>query len=345
MRKLISMGAGLVALDVVFNGKNTKPTMLSAGGSCGNVMAILSFFGWKSKVVARLANDTAGEKLTDDLKNWNVDTTLITQTPDGSTPMFLHRVLKDKAGQPKHRFEVKDPADGSWLPSYKSILAVRVDDIPLGKNRLDVFYLDRATRGTIELARKCKEQNAIVFFEPQSTSDVRMFKECVGIADIVKFSADRIPTYDSLLKKQISTLEIRTMGAAGLEFSLKGNSKNRKWVHVSAFKLNSTILDAGGSGDWCSAAIIDQIVKQNRGPLAKVSKKTITTALQLGQAYGALNCCFLGARGLMNELSLQQAKGLVKRIQDNKPIPGFSLDCDKELNVTVRELLSQRGNA
>jgi len=50
----ICIGAGLVALDVVINGNPKIPLKLFAGGSCGNVLTILSFLNWDAFPVARL---------------------------------------------------------------------------------------------------------------------------------------------------------------------------------------------------------------------------------------------------------------------------------------------------
>lgn len=42
------VGTGLVALDVVFNEKQDEPIGRWAGGTCGNVLSILSWLGWSA---------------------------------------------------------------------------------------------------------------------------------------------------------------------------------------------------------------------------------------------------------------------------------------------------------
>jgi len=61
-----------------------------------------------------------------DLNKWNVKTNMISTTDDGSTPIIIQRIKKDKNGSPIHRFEFRDPDDGSWLPSYKPVLSADV---------------------------------------------------------------------------------------------------------------------------------------------------------------------------------------------------------------------------
>jgi len=90
----ICIGSGLVALDVVISNNSNNPTQFLAGGSCGNVLTILSFLGWQSYPVARLSNDNAAELLIEDLQKWNVSDNLITITEKGSTPIIIHRILK-----------------------------------------------------------------------------------------------------------------------------------------------------------------------------------------------------------------------------------------------------------
>jgi len=53
--KPTAWGIGLIALDLILDGGDPKPR-LSAGGTCGNVMAILSRLGWNAVPVARLAS-------------------------------------------------------------------------------------------------------------------------------------------------------------------------------------------------------------------------------------------------------------------------------------------------
>ena len=127
-----------------------------------------------------------------DLENFGVNNSLISLKDDGSTPIMIHRVLKDKEGNPKHRFEFRDPETGCYLPSYKPVLSACVDAIFENKPAASVFYLDRVNRASIEMAKKSKEQNSFVFFEPSSYKDDKIHKECLSYSDIVKFSNDRI---------------------------------------------------------------------------------------------------------------------------------------------------------
>lgn len=296
----ICIGNGLVALDVVISSDELN-TQFFAGGSCGNVMAILSFLGWDSFPIARLSNNVAAEVLIEDLSKWNVREELITKSNDGSTPIIIHRILRDKQGLPKHRFEFRNPEDGSYLPSYKPCLAKSVHAITGKVPSCSLFYFDRINRGSIDLAKAYKGNGAVIFFEPSSLKDLKGFTECLEVADIVKFSHDRISNYNEVFPKGQTFLEIQTLGDKGLCFRKKGKVK---WHQLNSYSINN-VIDSAGAGDWCTAGIIQSIFAEKL-PFKKLSEDAIIAAIRYGQLLSALNCTFEGARGMMYNLSLEQ---------------------------------------
>ena len=292
-------GTGLVALDVLINNSNaSEPTQFYAGGSCGNVLTILSYLGWEAFPIARLSNNQATALLLDDLAKWKVNDDLITVTQDGSTPIIIHRILEDKGGERKHRFEFKNPEDGSYLPSYKPCLAKRVNDIVSLFPEMDLFYFDRINRGSINLAKSYKENGGMVFFEPSNMKEIEKFDECVRLADIVKFSDDRIVDYDSVYPLGISQLEIQTLGDKGLKFRREGRAD---WISMPSFQIDD-VADTAGAGDWLTSGIISRIFKSGK-QIGELSDYELIDFLKFGQVLSAMNCTFEGARGLMYNIS------------------------------------------
>lgn len=287
------VGVGLVALDVLLNGNPQTPARYFAGGSCGNVMAVLSYLGWNTYPIARLKNNKAADILMEDLAKFGVNPSLISIQSDGSTPIIIHRVLKDKEGRPKHRFEFRDPDTGKYLPSYKPVLSAKVDMILEKKPGAQVLYIDRVNRAALDIADKSKQEGSVIFFEPSSIKNDAQTKECLSYADIVKFAQDRISDYDSLFPICLRLLEIRTLGAAGLEYRKNGD---RTWRYIPAYKIDC-VVDAAGSGDWCTSGIIHKLFESKS--YNDLTDKDIETALKFGQALGAVNCGFMGARGIM----------------------------------------------
>ncbi|OYY04757.1 MAG: hypothetical protein B7X86_07490 [Sphingobacteriales bacterium 17-39-43] len=317
-RNPVCIGAGLVALDVVISGEVKIPAQFFAGGSCGNVLTILSYLGWASFPIARLSNNVAAEMLVEDLRKWNVHEDLLSITADGSTPIIIHRILKDKLGEAKHRFEFRNPEDGSYLPSYKPCLARSVADLVEKKPAPNVFYFDRINRASIDLAKAYKRNGAIIIFEPSSAKDERGFDECLQIADVIKFSNDRISTYDELYPAGQVALEIQTLGTEGLKFRRKGSPA---WTSLHGYSIEN-VVDSAGAGDWCTAGLIMNLFRNNRA-IENIETIEIAAALQFGQALSALNCTFEGARGLMYNIARSELLLFVQHIvsSEMKKIP------------------------
>lgn len=317
IKKPICVGAGLLALDIIMNGNPKAPLKIYAGGSCGNVLTILSFLNWDSFPVARLKKNNASKKLLSDLINWKVNISLITQTPDGSTPIIIQRIKKDKNGNTVHTFQFRNPDNGEWLPSYKPVLGSEVESLTEKSPIPSVYYFDRVNRSSIDLAKYYKEKGAVIFFEPSSMNESKQFEECLNVADIIKFSHERIKNYASLYPNQRVPLEIQTLGKDGVSYRFSHQLKSVKWTTVSSYKI-SYVVDSAGSGDWFSAGVISKIARSGSKGFKKCKEESINKALKYGQALGALNCFFDGARGLMYSLDKKQIERLVKKIQSSK---------------------------
>jgi fructokinase len=316
-KRSICIGTGLVALDVVINGNPEKPLKLYAGGSCGNVLTILSFFDWVTYPIARLKDNFAAKKLLSDLAAWKTETLLISQKPDGSTPIIIQRIKKDKDGNSIHKFEFKNPDNNVWLPSYKPVLAKMVEEIIKISPVPATFYFDRVNRASIELAKFYKKNGSLIYFEPSSISNNKQFEECLNIADIIKFSNERIKNYSKLYPIQRVPLEIETLGKDGLQYRFSHSCNQSEWKILASYKI-SFVVDAAGSGDWFSAGIISQIGSKGFSGFKECTEGTILSAMKYGQSLGALNCFFDGARGLMYALDQKLLMELVEKIQKNE---------------------------
>src|SRR5438309_222140 len=91
--KTTAWGIDLIAFDLILDGGDTKPR-LSAGGTCGNVMAILSRLGWNAVPVARLASGGVSNLVMGDLQRWNVDTSRLQLRPTARVPIIVQRIRR-----------------------------------------------------------------------------------------------------------------------------------------------------------------------------------------------------------------------------------------------------------
>ena len=93
------IGTGLVALDIVFGPNGGESLGRWAGGTCGNVLTILSCLGWASYPVARLADDEYSQMLRQDLSSWGVHLDYVYQGASGSTPIIVQYIRRDEQRQ------------------------------------------------------------------------------------------------------------------------------------------------------------------------------------------------------------------------------------------------------
>ena len=223
---------GLVALDIILEKNTDSKPLLYAGGSCGNVLSILSYLGYETYPIARLANNKATNELLNDFKYFGVKTDLIFKDNDGSTPIIIQRNSNSKDGLPIHRFEFRNPENGKYLPSFKPVLAKTIDYFYNKKSKCDFFYLDRISRSSIEMAKLYKKNGAIVIFEPSSLKieNLKVINELTAFIDVIKFSSDRIPLYKTMFKDSKIPLEIETLGKDGINYRINIGSKLMKII-------------------------------------------------------------------------------------------------------------------
>ena len=316
-------GAGLVALDVVLNEATGEEPKYYAGGTCGNVLTILSFLGWNARPIARLKTDTSADWVVEDLQNWNVDTSFVSQTDDGSTPVIIERIRETRDGKPIHSFSLRCPCCGAYLPSYKP---VRGQDTGLFEEALvgqQVFFFDRVSRGTLNLAKASFENGALVVFEPSGVGEARLFREAWSLSHVVKYSNDRLRDIADLDLKSVRNdllLEIETLGASGLRFrSRLPNASTRGWKTLEVIQAPK-LRDAAGSGDWCTAGILHKMARGGLRGFRRVDRDRLANALRYGQALATWNCAFESARGGMYEMAKSQFDRQIRALLNGKTI-------------------------
>jgi len=293
MTENICVGAGLISLDVLIWDGQKVPVSYYVGGTCGNVMMILSYMGWEAYPIARLDGTKDAKRVLDDMKRHNVHTDFVS-TQDGKTPVIVQRNFINKDGIPTHRFESR-PNMGRFYLDFKS-LTIRQADAVIEKIDFvpKVFFFDRVSPAILKLATAFKEKGAVVFFEPSSKGgNVSLFDKCVDISDIIKFSDQRI-TDCQQFDNHKDKLFIQTQGENGLSYR-----HDSEWIHLEPI-ANETVIDTSGAGDWTASALINELFKDKQiKTTAVISRTEIEMALNAAQKIGAKSCSYEGARGMM----------------------------------------------
>lgn len=294
------VGTGFIVLDVIRSSVAATATEKRfAGGSCGNVLTVLAYFGWDASAVGRIGDDHAGRELIADLGKWGVDTKLLQVEPGRGTPIIVQENYLDARGRPRHRFSRACPVCGATLPAYRPLLTSEVGAIAEKLPSHSVFYFDRVAPGTLELAQKSRANGALIVFEPSGIKDDELFAACLKTAHVVKYANDRIEGIHDIAVKAKVPIEIETLGPRGLRLRVRTKGRAGAWKVLPAFSVPE-LRDAVGAGDWTTAGLIHGLITSGSS-VEKVVSETdaVVLATRLGQALAALNCGFEGARGLM----------------------------------------------
>lgn len=307
--------AGFVALDIVLGVEDPECARFYSGGTSGNVSASMAYLGWKATPIARLACDEAGAFVRDDLKRWGVDTSLLNTAPSCPTPIVVQKIFVGKDGRPKHRFLWNCPDCGAYFPSYRPVLGESVKELVKQIDKPTVFFTDRVSKSSLDLAEHCKQAGAAIVFEPSGVGDPAQFIRMLSICDVLKYSDQRAKSFSDLLHNNRVLLEIQTLGEEGLRFILRNTRAMKTWTQSSSHDVK--IIDTAGAGDWTTAGLIEHLLNDGAKSLKSLTKERVLNALNHGQALAAVNCQFEGARGAMYQLPkdvfLKQAIRLSKK--------------------------------
>ena len=289
----ICLGAGLISLDVLIRDGANLPVSYYVGGTCGNVMMILSYMGWDAYPIARLDGTKDTTRLLADMKKHGVHTDFVS-TLDGKTPVIVQRNFINKDGVPTHKFESRN-GKGHFYLDFRPLTVKQADAMIEQISFIPkVFFFDRVAPAILKLTTAFKEKVSVIFFEPSSRGgNVNLFYQCVAIADIVKFADQRIKDisqFDNIGDK----LFVQTQGERGLSFRC-----NSEWMHLAPV-MNDDVVDTAGAGDWTAAALISRLYKDKAlRHICAFSQEDIITALNEAQKVGAKSCSYEGARGMM----------------------------------------------
>ena len=307
------IGAGLVALDVVLTRTGSSPPRFWAGGTCGNVLAILGFLDWRPVAVGRLRPDSAGQRVVEDLKRWNVDMRYACVEPRCSTPIVVEEIFHARTGVLRHRYLWTCPDCGAYLPSFRPVTIRVARDLKESLQTPSVFFFDRVSPGILELARHFSRQGALIFFEPSAEGDARQVREALQLCHVLKYSHQRVRGVVDLLPDCSALLHIETMGEDGLRYRVRKGGRTGSWRQVPAFDV-SEFRDAAGAGDWCSAGIAAKICTGGPDALREKTDVEIRAAVRFGQALAAWNCMFEGPRGGMYQTDVFGFRRAIKTI-------------------------------
>lgn len=296
MKRYICLGAGIFNYDIVAlkEGKTSRTIIEEVGGTCGNVMCILSQMGWRAYPIARLDESEYGLRLKDDLQSFGCDTSYVTNAADGGTTLLnvVHRKYADGG----HKVSVRASGpQGGRFPNYRFIRIDRAREILEAMDFApDVFFFDSPNAGHRVLAEELRKKGTLVYFEPGNLKEPGVGK-CIALSDIVKFSQEAIPDV-SFTEEYDGKLFIQTMGGDGIRFRL-GCSE---WVHLPAVQSDG-VVDWEGAGDWTTSAFINALMKADALSAVAMTMDIVSEALKEAQSVAVRSISFMGSKGMIRE--------------------------------------------
>ena len=339
-------GFGFTVLDIIFKNGNKKP-IHAAGGTCANVISNLSYLGWSASIISRIGKDPAGDFILNDLLRSCVNTNYLVRESRVKTPRIIEALKTDEKIS-SHKFSLRCPKCGTYLPRFRSPTLVQINDLMNTDYTPNVFFFDRISPASMALARNFRENGSVVFFEPNSVKMTDELRSAAKISHIIKFSFDETKDKEDLIKFENELLScdiepiliIKTLGKKGVCFK---HISGKKWKHQDSYQT-LPILDSCGAGDWCSSGFIyalNLFSTNKKIELLDCMKdlKTITQSLKFGQILASISLKYVGARGLSNSLN---RKSLLSEIycslEPNYPEPlGINMEkkCSDKLNHKI----------
>ncbi|MHB8884383.1 MAG: PfkB family carbohydrate kinase [Methylovirgula sp.] len=290
-----------------------------AGGTCGNVIAILAYLGWKAFPIARMNGDPASARVRADLRRWGVQLDFTGCTPTSHTPIIIQQIRRARDGSPSHRFLWSCPRCGQRLPSFKAVTQDAVETVAPRLSGTAVFFMDRLSRAALTLAARASAEGAIVVFEPSGKSDEKLFAEAIQLAHVVKYADQRLAAAGGTMQGGSAALiEVQTLGAKGLRYRHRLGKGISAWFHLNAIAAPH-LLDTCGAGDWCTAGLVTKVAIEGQIGLRKVGAEAIRHALRYGQALAAWNCGFEGARGGMYAVKRETFNYQIEALLSGRP--------------------------
>lgn len=300
--------AGYMPLDIV---SYTGDAWHAAGGTAGNVAAILGFLGWRSNVVAEVGSDFAGRVWLRDMKKANVSVQDVRIRDDMATPRIVHEI--DESG---HRYRYSCPECRRRLPRSRPLTVAHAKATLQCATVPDVFFFDRVNAATLLLAEHFHANGSQVVFEPSRVGRRDYLQRALDVAHIVKYASDRSLEIEDLLPTRPRQVAIVTRGGHGAFFRVGKGA----WHSSGAFSY--PVIDAGGAGDWTTAGMLHALSQRDEG----LGVRLVREMLRWGQALAAVSCGAPGARGLARQQSadsvLRAAQFMQHREGSTTGVPG-----------------------
>lgn len=280
---------GEILVDMIAQENNGIVSYLrKAGGAPFNVACAIAKFGGGASFIGSVGNDTIGNFLCNFIKKQNLSDYYLEQKSDRNTTLAF--VDLDEFGERSFCFYRKNTAD-YILPAIKENMLDDATIVHVGSLMLSHKEGISYAKELINLAHK---KNKIVSFDINFRTDifkdkeqaVKIYKEILEMADIVKFSDDEVEIFgDEYVNSLRDKLVCISLGSTGSKYIYNDITNC-----VSSIKVNP--VDTTGAGDAFFAGVLSQIDNLSKD---QWDERKLNHAFFFGNVCGALNTLGKGA--------------------------------------------------
>lgn len=292
--KLSVLGLGFSGLDII-NANNDRRFL--PGGTCANVLSVLAFLGWRSVLVKAEYSDGWNSFVDRALQRIGVEVSVFK-----SSKKPIPRVIQmnESTG---HKFLTICPV------CYKNLMTLELPSsakslmTDKAMDEFDLIYYDRVSAGIKDVVQQANKMNIWTFYEPNSFRSFSQTINNMAMANIVKFSLDRIPySAAQRLLSELSGESARTRiilctnAEKGIFYSIKRSNGNFDKMEVVDGLQYDTIIDTSGAGDWLSAGFINTLIR-GKLTVGNISHSDLNNAICRSMPLPQLCCSSAGALG------------------------------------------------
>ena len=259
-----------------------------AGGAPFNVACAVAKFGGESGFVGSVGNDTIGNFLASFIKKQGLSYYKLDRLQDRNTTLAF--VDLDEFGERSFCFYRKNTAD-YIIPKIDLDVLEKAKIIHIGSLMLSEEIGISYAKELISLAH---EMGKLVSFDVNFRTDifkdidsaVKIYKEILELADIVKFSNDEVEIFaEEYVNNLKDKLVCISLGSCGSRYIYNDLTNDIKSIKV-------TPVDTTGAGDAFFAGILSAIGHLNKDGWIK---ENLDCAFLFGNVCGALNTLGKGA--------------------------------------------------
>ena len=275
------------------------------GGTCGNVMCMLAYYGEEVYPQAQFDMSDQGYRLKADLERYGCDTRYVENIPSGGTAMLDCTHKRDKATG-AHTISFRAHGPNSRFAKRKQLR--ERDEVPAFLEALtfvpDLYFFDAPEAGPRALAAAFAQKGALVYFESEgdrgNEANERKMRKGFEVSHIIKCSSSNV-TAEQLKGYEQGRLLILTDGDKGVRFNLN----NGGWITLPPIP-NDNVQDWEGAGDWTTATFIHQLSLRGISRMDQLAADVVSDCLNEAQKVASKSVSYIGSKGMIRSSEANQ---------------------------------------